>query len=395
MSLFDLLCTYSLSHPDVSYCQGMCDLASPILAVQDNEAHAYLLFCSLMQRMKYNFSFDSTAVSVKFNHLTQLLQHFDSEFYAYLEENQVENLLFSYRWLLLEMKREFPFEDSLFFSEVMWSSLPTLPSKFEISLFHVSDVTEVSSPHSRLSPYAKSSPMDSDCESFVTNSSSAPSDFPDFGTLSRDESLILKQECLERALMEDGDSDTVFSIASDSEYGTEYSCDAELGGPEPVCITTLECTCDNHEKRRQSRDSAIPEDDHYSVCGQRQGSNSADSGFGSRPHSPVRDDSTAPQSMSHSLTEEPHHTLPPPKEFGYGNPFLMFAALSMILQQRDMIMEKKMDFNDIVMLFSGYKSHNNVHTIVKEAKQLYEAYINDGLEMDEDEFEHIDLPVEL
>jgi len=33
-SLFDLLCTYALAHPDVSYCQGMCDLASPLLVVQ-------------------------------------------------------------------------------------------------------------------------------------------------------------------------------------------------------------------------------------------------------------------------------------------------------------------------------------------------------------------------
>ncbi|CAF1621853.1 unnamed protein product, partial [Didymodactylos carnosus] len=34
------------------------------------------------------------------------------------------NLLFAYRWLLLECKREFPFSDALRVLEVMWSALP-------------------------------------------------------------------------------------------------------------------------------------------------------------------------------------------------------------------------------------------------------------------------------
>jgi len=42
-----------------------------------------------MERVKYNFNFDGRAISIKFEHLTKLLKHFDEEFYTYMLENQV------------------------------------------------------------------------------------------------------------------------------------------------------------------------------------------------------------------------------------------------------------------------------------------------------------------
>lgn len=47
---------------------------------------------------------------------------------------QADDLLFCYRWLLLEMKREFAFEDALHMLEVLWSSLPPSPPVDELSL---------------------------------------------------------------------------------------------------------------------------------------------------------------------------------------------------------------------------------------------------------------------
>ena len=52
------------------------------------------------------------------------LMYYDPEFFAYLKINQADDLLFCYRWLLLEMKREFAFEDSLQVLETLWASLP-------------------------------------------------------------------------------------------------------------------------------------------------------------------------------------------------------------------------------------------------------------------------------
>lgn len=56
---------YSLNHPTTGYCQGMSDLASPLLYTMGDEAQAYICFCSLMDRIKPNFSTDGLAMSLK------------------------------------------------------------------------------------------------------------------------------------------------------------------------------------------------------------------------------------------------------------------------------------------------------------------------------------------
>lgn len=107
-ALFNVLTTYALNHPSVSYCQGMSDMASPLLVTMCDEAQAYICFCGLMSRMKFNFMIDGIAMTKKFSHLSEALQFYDIEFYNYLKYHQADDLLFCYRWLLLEMKREFP-----------------------------------------------------------------------------------------------------------------------------------------------------------------------------------------------------------------------------------------------------------------------------------------------
>lgn len=78
---------------------------------------------------------DGIAMTKKFAHLSEGLQYYDLEFYNYLKMQQADDLLFCYRWLLLELKREFAFEDSMRMLEVSWSSLPPKYPKTEISLF--------------------------------------------------------------------------------------------------------------------------------------------------------------------------------------------------------------------------------------------------------------------
>ncbi|XP_064632249.1 TBC1 domain family member 25-like isoform X2 [Lineus longissimus] len=134
LMLFNILVTYALTHPSVSYCQGMSDIASPILVIQKDEAQAYICFCAIMRRLKANFQLDGTVMSVKFQHLSELLQHQDPDFYNYLKNQGADDLLFTYRWLLLELKREFPFDDTLFMLEVLWSSLPPDPPDSDLDL---------------------------------------------------------------------------------------------------------------------------------------------------------------------------------------------------------------------------------------------------------------------
>lgn len=134
LGLFNLLVTFALTHPEVSYCQGMSDIASPILLVQNDEAHAYICFCGAMKRLTGNFLYDGEAMMAKFQHLDILVQHYDPAFHAYLKYHNAEDMFFCYRWLLLELKREFPLDDALFMLEVMWSSLPPDPPEEGIQL---------------------------------------------------------------------------------------------------------------------------------------------------------------------------------------------------------------------------------------------------------------------
>ncbi|CAK1602961.1 unnamed protein product [Parnassius mnemosyne] len=133
-SLFNILTTYALYHPTVSYCQGMSDLASPLLVTMGDEAHAYICLCALMTRLYPNFLLDGEAMTLKFSHLTESLQVYDPDFYNYLKSQQADDLLFCYRWLLLEMKREFAFDDALRMLEVLWASLPQKTPSVELSL---------------------------------------------------------------------------------------------------------------------------------------------------------------------------------------------------------------------------------------------------------------------
>lgn len=134
-SLFNILTTYALNHPSVSYCQGMSDIASPLLVTMGDEAHAYICFCAIMGRLRANFMLDGIAMTLKFTHLAEALHFYDPEFYDYLKLQQADDLLFCYRWLLLEMKREFAFDDSLRMLEVLWSSLRYEPPTKELSLY--------------------------------------------------------------------------------------------------------------------------------------------------------------------------------------------------------------------------------------------------------------------
>uniref|UniRef100_A0A182PAP2 Rab-GAP TBC domain-containing protein n=1 Tax=Anopheles epiroticus TaxID=199890 RepID=A0A182PAP2_9DIPT len=134
-ALFNVLTTYALNHPAVSYCQGMSDIASPLLVTMGDEAQAYICFCAIMERLSCNFMLDGIAMTLKFAHLSEALQYYDPDFFAYLKHHQADDLLFCYRWLLLEMKREFAFEDALRMLEVLWSSLPPMAPKGELALY--------------------------------------------------------------------------------------------------------------------------------------------------------------------------------------------------------------------------------------------------------------------
>lgn len=89
--------SYALNHPSVSYCQGMSDLASPLLVTMGDEAHAYICFCALMNRLRPYFMLDGEAMTLRFQHLTDGLLFYDPEFYAYLKIYQVWQVVLKFQ----------------------------------------------------------------------------------------------------------------------------------------------------------------------------------------------------------------------------------------------------------------------------------------------------------
>jgi hypothetical protein len=67
--------------------------------------------------------------------------------------------------------------------------------------------------------------------------------------------------------------------------------------------------------------------------------------------------------------------LPPPDEFGGGNPFLMFLCLTLLLQHRDHIMKNAMDYNELAMHFDKMVRRHDVRKVLHQARQMYAMYL--------------------
>jgi hypothetical protein len=64
---------------------GMNEYASTLLYVMRNESLAYICFCSVMKRIRANFSTDGVAMATKFHHLKVLLRAIDPVYWNFLE----------------------------------------------------------------------------------------------------------------------------------------------------------------------------------------------------------------------------------------------------------------------------------------------------------------------
>lgn len=63
----------------------MNEYASVLLYIMRDEYLAYLCFCSIMRRVRANFSMDGVAILTKFHHLKVLLQAIDPVYWDFFE----------------------------------------------------------------------------------------------------------------------------------------------------------------------------------------------------------------------------------------------------------------------------------------------------------------------
>ncbi|XP_076031543.1 TBC1 domain family member 25 isoform X2 [Oratosquilla oratoria] len=481
-ALYNILTTYALNHPSVGYCQGMSDLASPLLVTMRDEAQAYVCFCALMMRVHTNFHIDGDAMTLKFQHLTEALLYYDIEFFTYLQAHQADDLLFCYRWLLLELKREFAFDEALHMLEVLWSSLPPDAPKESLPLFekmfnpvqvekapvppptprinHYDNVCALRRKRSSISNRSaeclaamlsrRAASMDSDCRSVVSEEgvvsgvtkklsrtwsqpidssrirsrmasgeggknvekikeegSVSPEDSPsknikkirnlnEFHRLTKRDSdsdsnpssparmknspckMKSKSECKEhlnisnpkpRRCFSDSDTDMGFPLYSDG--GEVDVWENPVATLSPDVDQDLQIVC-QEEKHSEIELGGIKEDEKVKK------------GSGNDVPSPtvmVNSCEEVTETGGWQVTVSSDGTLrvsslPPPEEFGGGNPFLMFLCLTLLLQHREHIMQNNLDHNELAMHFDKMVRKHNVHKVLGQARRMYKNYLN-------------------
>ncbi|XP_026224228.1 TBC1 domain family member 25 [Anabas testudineus] len=502
-ALTDLLTTFAITHPQISYCQGMSDIASPILAVMDNEAHAFICFCGIMKRLEGNFRPDGQLMSIKFQHLKLLLQYSDPEFYSYLVSRGADDLFFCYRWLLLELKREFAFDDALRMLEVTWSSLPPDPPETEVELMGppletdeamtrkdkekvVENCLKDEKEHkekqrrrhmlrpSREEPDANRNAIieekdwqnagtrkGSDCDIHRVSAEKADLQTPAFErqtsfgefkyytarnedsfdmedaeqpqgvvasksipSIARRQSTVDSEEdpgertpliknCDNGSSMSSppvfpsglsvwktgssvspASSPSPPSWPADSPDSAPKSPSSMIGRealPVPKVSTSsaqvLSCTeisspttstvktsitSPSHTQNRSLLSSPILSFGRgSSLSGSRSSSNNLPSPGNKSPSTTAN----TPSSTKAETTSIKPCSLPPPQEFGKGNPFMLFLCLSILLEHRDHIIKNSLDYNEMAMHFDRLVRRHNLSKVLQRAKALFADYL--------------------
>ncbi|XP_037102054.1 TBC1 domain family member 25 [Syngnathus acus] len=480
-ALTDLLTTFAITHPQISYCQGMSDIASPILAVMDNEAHAFICFCGIMKRLDGNFRPDGQLMSIKFHHLKLLLQYSDYEFYSYLVSRGADDLFFCYRWLLLELKREFAFDDALRMLEVTWSSLPPDPPETEVELLGPplqTDQTRFADSRpgrdwetkekqrrqhmlrpSREQPDVAWNAVAEECPKVGPGSTSqavvGKADFvtpieETFGefkyyTAQNEDGVVMKASKQQQVLT---DSQSRIprrqsTIDSEEDPGERtplikcYSNGFSPGSsPPPICNSdaasqssstipsswsvatpdsTPQTTFGFATSGREALSRTVPKvitssaqllrstglnltNPSVKTCATSHGP-APNRSFLSSPILPFGRGSSQPGSRSSSNnpsspSNKPSSTtatntdsspklessikpcsLPPPQEFGKGNPFMLFLCLSILLEHRDHIIKNSLDYNELAMHFDRLVRRHNLSRVLQRAKALFADYL--------------------
>lgn len=423
-ALYNVLTTYAVHHPSVGYCQGMSDLLSPLLHVMKTESRAYLAFCGLMQRMRNNFRRDGRSVRVKFRHLRRALRTHDPELHDHLSEAGALDLLFCYRWLLLDLKREFPYDEMMRLAEVLWSTLRPLAGEKGVPLFEERFPTPSIYDSIREKEVDPKDMLTFEDDHFgLPREAGTPTCLKRWATLSRRESIARNIESEEEEYGSSTEDEDGGIVHYRRPRRNRDVCRSWSGGEDPslsrqLCFfssTVHEIRIDRwlagrspaRSRRRRMRrrhgsgdsnygsnvsDEDEPseedeDDDDDEESPSRERSEGYVSGHEDSHRSDAGDDDSSLNSFDSADTyfnDRRHPTLlPPPTRLGDGKPFLVFLCLTMILNHRDAILACKMDSNEIGMYFDRLVRKHRLADVLPRAKELFAEYLRTGWTDDE------------
>jgi len=389
-TLFNILTTYALNHPTVSYCQGMSDLASPLLVTIGDEAHAYICFTALMRRMKPNFLLDGVAMTTKFQHLSEGLMYYDPEFFTYLKLHSADDLLFCYRWLLLEMKREFVFENALKALEVTWSSLPPATADTKVELWETRfsparspSLLELAKPCE--TPYGKVRAIRKQTidRTKSTESADGRSRIKSDTDMSKrrrskqfEKSQSLANVNVRRKISnnESIEEETNDNVKSKTKEGSPEK--APIMGKKLTNLKEFYALTGEKDKNQKTNDKEYPKNSPSDSQSELTSGEVTSPCVEAAPDSAAGDpfDTVGYSSVQLAVY---CNRLPAPPQFGQGNPFLMFLCIACLLEHRDYIMRSQLDYQDIAMYFDKLVRGHDVDRVLAHARRLFAEYLND------------------
>ena len=116
-----LLLCYSVHDPQTGYCQGMTDLIQPFVQTFRDESACFWAFATFMESARENFMSDESGIMTRLSLVKMVMADISPEVFSYLNEIGAESFFFSYRMILVLLRRELSVENTMLFWEVMWA----------------------------------------------------------------------------------------------------------------------------------------------------------------------------------------------------------------------------------------------------------------------------------
>uniref|UniRef100_A0A158P9H1 Rab-GAP TBC domain-containing protein n=1 Tax=Angiostrongylus cantonensis TaxID=6313 RepID=A0A158P9H1_ANGCA len=124
--------TYVWRNLEDGYIQGMCDIMAPLLVVFEDEALTVECFTMIMTRLRDNFP-HRTGMDICLMNFRSLIQVVDPQVFALLTStSDATHLYFSYRWFLLDFKRELSYDSIFRVWETIWAAARTFTPHFPL-----------------------------------------------------------------------------------------------------------------------------------------------------------------------------------------------------------------------------------------------------------------------
>jgi len=254
---------------------------------------------------------------------------------------------FTYRWLLLECKREFPFKDALRVLEVMWATLPINsepPQLSEISL--------------------TTSPSDT---MIVDILCSIPRRLPQRRVLSCPQ-LSLINESNSRKYKHRSSSLTYYNKEQllSAIQNQQSDCNVTLDNDEDQCSSFNTTTTNSNSRLRRLREKSLENSFSLSEISEFDSDNLSNNPVGT---------ATTSQGLS-TITWLQRLPAGDTTWLEEDNLFLSFVCVSILLAHRSFLLKQtNLDEQDISMHFDRYRRRHNAERILLCARTLYAQYI--------------------